>query len=79
MRLDDIPFAMQTDYIRLTAMTYQSFGLDKNKGTVETVPLFFGTFELNDTYEMYLKTEKFLISNRHIRKFLSIQIGAPVL
>ena len=40
MRLDDIPFARQTDYIRLTAITYQSFGLDKNKGTVETVPLF---------------------------------------
>ena len=41
LRLDDIPFAKQTDYIRLTAITYQSFGLDKNKGTVETVPLFF--------------------------------------
>ena len=42
LRLDDIPFALQTDYIRLTAITYQSFGLDKNKGTVSTVPLFFG-------------------------------------
>ena len=31
LRLDDIPFARQTDYIRLTAVTYQSFGLDKNK------------------------------------------------
>ena len=31
LRLDDIPFALQTDYIRLTAITYQSFGLDKNK------------------------------------------------
>ena len=31
LRLDDIPFARQTDYIRLTAITYQSFGLDKNK------------------------------------------------
>ena len=40
LRLYDIPFALQTDYIRLTAITYQSFGLDKNKGTVETVPLF---------------------------------------
>ena len=29
LRLDDIPFATQTDYIRLTAITYQSFGLDK--------------------------------------------------
>ena len=42
LRLDNIPFALQPDYIRLTAITYQSFGLDKNKGTVETVPLFFG-------------------------------------
>ena len=31
LRLDDIPLAMQTDYIHLTAITYQSFGLDKNK------------------------------------------------
>ena len=31
LRLDDIPFAQQTDCIRLTAITYQSFGLDKNK------------------------------------------------
>ena len=29
LRLDAIPFASQTDYIRLTAITYQSFGLDK--------------------------------------------------
>ena len=38
--LDDRPVALQTEYIRLTAITHQSFGLDKNKGTVETVPLF---------------------------------------
>ena len=31
LRLDDIPFAVQTDYIRLPAITYQSFELDKNK------------------------------------------------
>ena len=42
LRLDDIPFAMQTDYIRLTAITYQSFGLDKNKALAETSALFFG-------------------------------------
>ena len=41
LRLDDIPFARQTDYIRLTAVTYQSFGLDKNKALVETSALFF--------------------------------------
>ena len=29
LRLDAIPFASQTDYIRLTAITCQSFGLDK--------------------------------------------------
>lgn len=27
LRLDDIPFAVQADYIRLTAIAYQSFGL----------------------------------------------------
>ena len=43
MRLDDMPFARQTDYIRLTAITYQSFGLDKNKALAETSALFFGT------------------------------------
>ena len=32
LRLDDIQFALRTDYIRLAAITYQSFGLDKNKG-----------------------------------------------
>ena len=42
LRLDDIPFAKQTDYIRLTAITYQSFGLDKNKTLVETSALFLG-------------------------------------
>ena len=30
------------DYIRLSAITYQSFGLDKNKALVETSALFFG-------------------------------------
>ena len=29
LHLDDILFAKRTDYIRLTAITYQSFGLDK--------------------------------------------------
>ena len=29
LRLDDIQFAKRTDYIRLTAITYHSFGLDK--------------------------------------------------
>ena len=33
LRLDNIPFAMQTDYIRLTAITYQSFGLDATKNS----------------------------------------------
>ena len=42
LRLDDIPFALQTYYIRLTAITYQSFGLDKNKALAETSALFFG-------------------------------------
>ena len=41
LRLDDIPFALQTDYIRLTAITYQSFGLDKNKALVSASALFF--------------------------------------
>ena len=49
LRLDDIPFAKQTDYIRLTAITYQSFGLDKNKTLVETSALFFGTDTQNGT------------------------------
>ena len=42
------------DYIRLTAITYQSFGLDKNKGTVETVPLFFGAANQNRTGDLIL-------------------------
>ena len=33
-------YTLKRDDIRLAAITYQSFGLDKNKGTVETVPLF---------------------------------------
>ena len=49
MRLDDMPFAMQTDYIRLTAITYQSFGLDKNKALAETSALFFGGATQNRT------------------------------
>lgn len=46
MRIDDIPFAIQTDYIRLTAITYQSLGLDKNKALAETSALFFGVLNL---------------------------------
>ena len=61
MRLDDIPFALQTYYIRLTAITYQSFGLDKNKALAETSALFFGTFELNGTNLMCLKSQDFLL------------------
>ena len=33
LHLDDIPFAKRMDYIRLTAITYQSFGLDKKQRT----------------------------------------------
>ena len=40
MRLDDIPFAPQTDYIRLTAITYQSFGLDKKRDTQSSISFF---------------------------------------
>ena len=29
LRFDDIPFARHTDYIRLAAITYQTFGLNK--------------------------------------------------
>lgn len=36
-----------------------------------------GCFELNDTNKMCLKTEKFLIINRHIRKYLSRQRTVP--
>ncbi len=36
--LDGIPFAKRTDYIRLTAVTYQAFGLDK-KGTIALMQL----------------------------------------
>ena len=50
LRLDDIPFARQTDYIRLTAITYQSFGLDKNKALVSASALFFGTPGGNRTH-----------------------------
>ena len=50
LRLDDIPFALQTDYIRLTAITYQSFGLDKNKALVSASALFFGTPGGNRTH-----------------------------
>ena len=35
LRLDDIPFALQTDYIRLTAITYQYFGLDEKSRSEE--------------------------------------------
>ncbi len=41
LSFDDIPFAQQTDYIRLTAITYQSFGLDKNKALRDEVLYFF--------------------------------------
>ena len=34
-RFDDIQFAKRTDYIRLTAITYQSFGLDKKKTSLQ--------------------------------------------
>ena len=40
---------MRTDYIRLTAITYQSFGLDKNKALAETSALFFGGTTQNRT------------------------------
>ena len=36
------------DYIRLTAITYQSFGLDKKQDSPKTV-LFFGTDTQNGT------------------------------
>ena len=35
LRLDDIQFALRTDYIRLAAITYQSFGLDKKSRSEE--------------------------------------------
>ena len=46
LRLDDIPCALQTDYIRLTAITYQSFGLDKNKALRDEVLYFLGVLNL---------------------------------
>ena len=43
--------------MRLAAITYQSFGLDKNKGTVETVPLFFGTPEGIRTPDLLVRSQ----------------------
>ncbi len=40
LRLDDILFAKQTDYIRHAAITYQSFGLDKNKALLKKCFIF---------------------------------------
>ena len=48
LRLDDIPFAKRTDYIRLAAITYQSFGLDK-KRTKFSLRSFFGGTTQNRT------------------------------
>ena len=58
LRLDDIPFALQTDYIRLTAITYQSFGLDKNKALAETSALFFGAANQIRTGDLVLTKNK---------------------
>ena len=43
LRFDNIQFARRTDYIRLSAITYQSFGLDKNKALRDEV-LYFLSF-----------------------------------
>ena len=53
--LDDIQFALRTDYIRLTAITYQSFGLDKNKA----LPKKCFIFCLSCTKKNWVKTEDF--------------------
>ncbi len=50
LRLDDIPFAKRMDYIRLTAITYQSFGLDKKIPSLATW-YFFGRDGRIRTYE----------------------------
>ena len=57
------------DYIRLTAITYQSFGLDKNKALVETSALFFETNTQNGTG---LKTLDFL--NKYITIFTIMHV-----
>ena len=57
LRLDDIPFALQTDYIRLTAITYQSFGLDKNKALVSASALFFGVPEGIRTPDLLVRSQ----------------------
>ncbi len=51
MRLDDIPFALQTDYIRLTAITYQSFGLYKNKALRDEVLYFLSLVSEKELYK----------------------------
>ena len=55
------------------------FSTHKKKDTIGKSCLSFcGCFELNDTNKMCLKTEKFLIINRHIRKYLSRQRTVPL-
>ena len=63
LRLDDIPFALQTDYIRLTAITYQSFGLDKNKALVLASALFFGAPDMGNN--LVVKVHYALGSRKH--------------
>ena len=45
-RFDDIQFAMRTDYIRLTAITYQSLGLDKKIPSRKTWYFFGGDTQI---------------------------------
>ena len=40
LRFDNIQFARRTDYIPLSRITYQAFGLDKNKDTPNGVSIF---------------------------------------
>ena len=52
LRLGAIPFAMQTGYIRLSAITYQSFGVDKNKALRKRSALFFGAGNGTRTHDL---------------------------
>ena len=61
MRLDDIQFALRTDYIRLAAITYQSFGLDKNKG----LPKKSFIFCEDRTIKMFLRFRCLDLNTRH--------------
>ena len=67
LRLDDIPFALQTDYIRLTAVTYQSFGLDKNKALVSASAYFLSMDYKKDIFAVLaydLELSHFLVKYR---------------